>query len=65
MTKTKAAQRSGHAIENLATLCRWALNLLKTDTLHAKRSIKAKIKAAACDHSYLLHLLGISENLDA
>lgn len=57
--------RSGHAIENLATLRRWALNLLKTDTLHAKRSIKAKIKAAGWDHSYLLHLLGISENLDA
>ena len=38
--------RSGHAIENLATLRRWALNLLKADTRKAKRSIKGKIKAA-------------------
>ena len=37
--------QSSHAIENLATLRRWALNLLKTDTLLAKRSIKVKIKA--------------------
>lgn len=57
--------RSGHAIENLATLRRWALNLLKADTRKAKRSIKGKIKAAGWDHAYLLHLLSIHPNLDA
>ena len=57
--------RSGHAAENLATLRRWALNLLKTDTPKAKRSLKAKIKAAGWDHHYLLHLLGLHQNLDA
>ena len=57
--------RTGHAAENLATLRRWALNLLKTDTHKAKRSIKAKIKAAGWDHHYLLHLLGLHQNLDA
>ena len=57
--------RTGYASENLATLRRWSLNLLKTDTRHAKRSIKAKIKAAGWDHSYLLHLVGLSPNLDA
>ncbi len=51
--------RSGHAIENLATLRRWALNFLKADTRKAKRSIKGKIKAAGWDHAYLLHLLSV------
>ena len=49
--------RSGHSLENLATLRRWALNLLKADTRKAKRSIKGRIKgrikAAGWDHSYL------------
>ena len=57
--------RTGHAAENLATLRRWALNLLKADTRKARRSIKAKIKAAGWDHHYLLHLLSLSKNLDA
>ena len=57
--------RTGHAAENLATLRRWALNLLKTDTHKAKRSLKAKIKAAGWDHHYLLHLLSLPQNLDA
>jgi predicted transposase YbfD/YdcC len=57
--------RAGHAAENLATLRRWALNLLKADTRQAKRSIKGKIKAAGWDHNYLLHLLALNPNLDA
>jgi predicted transposase YbfD/YdcC len=57
--------RTGHAAENLATLRRWALNLLKADTLKAKRSIKGRIKAASWDHQYLLHLLALNPDLDA
>ena len=57
--------RTGHAAENLATLRRWALNLLKTDPRKARRSLKAKIKAAGWDHHYLLHLLSLPQNLDA
>jgi predicted transposase YbfD/YdcC len=57
--------RTGHAAENLATLRRWALNLLKADTRKAKRSIKGRIKAAGWDHMYLLHLLGLNPHLDA
>ena len=57
--------RTGHAAENLATLRRWALNLLKADTCKAKRSIKGRIKAAGWDHKYLLHLLALTPNLDA
>jgi predicted transposase YbfD/YdcC len=55
--------RTRHASENLATLRRWTLNLLKADNLKAKRSIRARKKAAGWNNAYLLHLLGI--NLDA
>ncbi|HEY1172557.1 MAG TPA: hypothetical protein VGH19_14400 [Verrucomicrobiae bacterium] len=54
--------RSGHADENLATLRRWALNLIKADQLKAKRSLKGRMKAAGWDNRYLLHLLGINLN---
>jgi len=57
--------RTGHAAENLATLRRWALNLLKADTRKARHSIKGRIKAAGWDHKYLLHLLALTPNLDA
>lgn len=57
--------RTGHAAENLATLRRWALNLLKADTRKAKPSIKGRIKAAGWDPNYLLHLLALNPNLDA
>ena len=57
--------RTGHASENLATLRRWALNLLKADTHKTKRSIKGRIKAAGWDHNYLLHLLALKPSLDA
>jgi len=51
--------RSGHAAENLATLRRLALNLLRRDTTK-KRGIRGKQKNAGWDHRYLLHLLGLS-----
>ena len=50
--------RTGHAAENLATLRRLALNLLKRDTTK-KRGIKGKQLNASWNHAYLLHLLGI------
>jgi len=50
--------RTGYAAENLATLRRLALNLLKRDTIK-KRGIRGKQKNAGWNHRYLLHLLGI------
>ncbi len=55
--------RSGYAAENLATLRRLALNLIKSDKLKKKRSLRGRKKSAGWDNKYLLHLLGI--NLDA
>jgi predicted transposase YbfD/YdcC len=49
--------RTGHAAENLSTLRRLAMNLLKKDSTK-KRGIKAKQLNAAWDISYLSHLLG-------
>jgi predicted transposase YbfD/YdcC len=54
--------RSGYAAENLATLRRWALNLIKADDQKKKRSLKGRMKAAGWDNRYLLHLLGINLN---
>lgn len=54
--------RSGYAAENLATLRRWALNLIKCDQQKKKRSLKGRMKAAGWDNRYLLHLLGINLN---
>lgn len=48
--------RAGHAAENLATLRRLALNLLKKDQTK-KRGIKGKQLNASWDHPYLLRLL--------
>ncbi|EEF60367.1 ISAs1-like element ISVer2 family transposase [Pedosphaera parvula] len=48
--------RSGHAAENLATLRRLALNLLKRESTK-KRGIKGKQLNASWDHDYLLRLL--------
>lgn len=48
--------RVGHAAENLATLRRLALNLLKQDQTK-KRGIKGKQLNASWDHPYLLRLL--------
>ena len=50
--------RSGYAAENLATLRRLALNLLKREKTK-KRGIRGKQLNAGWDHAYLLHLLGI------
>lgn len=51
--------RTGHAAENLATLRRLALNMLKRDTTK-KRGVRGKQKIAGWDNTYLLHLLGLS-----
>jgi len=50
--------RTGYAAENLATLRRLALNLLKRETTK-KRGIRGKQLNAGWDHAYLLRLLGI------
>ncbi len=50
--------RQGHAAENLATLRRLALNLLKSEKTK-KRGIRGKQNNASWDHAYLLRLLGI------
>jgi len=52
----KSRVRTGHAAENLATLRRLALNLLKTDKTK-KRGIRAKQLNAGWNHSYLFKLL--------
>jgi predicted transposase YbfD/YdcC len=50
--------RTGYAAENLATLRRLALNLLKREKTK-KRGIKGKQLNASWDHAYLLRLLGV------
>lgn len=50
--------RTGYAAENLATLRRLALNLLRQDKTK-KRGIKGKQLNAGWDHAYLLHLLAL------
>ncbi len=55
--------RTGYAAENLATLRRLALNLLRRETTK-KRGIKGKQKNAAWDQAYLLRLLGIPDPAD-
>jgi predicted transposase YbfD/YdcC len=50
--------REGHAAENLATLRRLALNLLKREKTK-KRGIRGKMLNAGWDQPYLLRLLGV------
>jgi predicted transposase YbfD/YdcC len=50
--------RAGNAAENLATLRRLALNLLKRERTK-KRGIRGKMLNASWDHPYLLRLLGV------
>jgi predicted transposase YbfD/YdcC len=50
--------REGYAAENLATLRRLTLNLLRREKTK-KRGIRGKMLNASWDHSYLLSLLGI------
>jgi predicted transposase YbfD/YdcC len=50
--------RQGYAAENLATLRRLALNLLKQEKTK-KRGIRGKMLNASWNHPYLLRLLGV------
>jgi predicted transposase YbfD/YdcC len=50
--------RTGFAAENLATLRRLALNLLKREKTK-KRGIQGKMLNASWHHPYLLRLLGV------
>ena len=54
--------RTGYAAENLATLRRLALNLLKREKTK-KRGIRGKQLNAAWDHTYLLKLLGVEPQI--
>ncbi len=54
----RSRARSGYAAENLATLRRAALNMLKREKTK-KRGIRGKQLNASWDHPYLLRLLGV------
>jgi predicted transposase YbfD/YdcC len=54
----QSRSRQGNAAENLATLRRLALNLLKREKTK-KRGIRGKMLNASWDHAYLLRLLGV------
>jgi hypothetical protein len=54
----EGSRAAGDAAENLATLRRLALNLLKGEKTR-KRGICGKQLNASWDHAYLLHLLGV------
>lgn len=54
----KSRARAGYAAENLATLRRLALNLLKGEKTK-RRGIRGKMLNASWDHPYLLKLLGV------
>lgn len=56
MGEDSSRARTGHAPENLATLRRLVLNLLRRDQTK-KRGIRGKQRNAGWDHQYLLHLL--------
>jgi len=56
MGEDQSRARTGHAPENLATLRRLALNLLRRDQTK-RRGIKGKQRNASWNHDYLLHLL--------
>ena len=58
MGEDQSRARVGYAAENLATLRRLALNLLKRDKTK-RRGIKGKQLNAGWDHAYLLQLLGV------
>lgn len=58
MREDQSRARAGYAAENLATLRRLALNLLKREKTK-KRGIKGKQLNASWNHAYLLQLLGV------
>jgi predicted transposase YbfD/YdcC len=58
MGEDDSRARTGHAAENLATLRRLALNLLKREATK-KRGIRGKQLNASWNHAYLLRLLGV------
>jgi predicted transposase YbfD/YdcC len=57
MREDASRARTGYAAENLATLRRLALNLLKGERTK-KRGVRGKQLNASWDHAYLLRLLG-------
>ncbi|MGH9354072.1 MAG: ISAs1 family transposase [Terriglobia bacterium] len=58
LREDQSRARTGYAAENLATLRRLALNMLKREQTK-KRGIRGKQLNASWDHPYLLRLLGI------
>ena len=58
MREDQSRARAGYAAENLATLRRLALNLLKREKTK-KRGLKGKQLNASWNHAYLLRLLGV------
>ena len=58
LREDQSRARTGYAAENLATLRRLALNMLKREKTK-KRGIRGKQLNASWDHPYLLRLLGI------
>ena len=56
--------RAGNAAENLATIRRIALNLLKQEKINA-RGITCKRKRAEWDHEYLLTVLNGGSSLES
>lgn len=58
MREDQSRARAGYAAENLATLRRLALNLLKREKTK-KRGVRGKQLNAGWDNAYLLRLLGV------
>ena len=58
MREDQSRARAGYAAENLATLRRLALNLLKREKTK-RRGVRGKQLNASWDHAYLLRLLGV------
>jgi predicted transposase YbfD/YdcC len=58
MREDQSRARAGYAAENLATLRRLALNLLRREKTK-KRGVKGKQLNAGWNHAYLLRLLGV------
>lgn len=57
LNEDQSRVRTGYAAENLATTRKFALNLIRKDCSHRKKSVKARQKSAAWSEDYLLTLL--------